>query len=416
MSWDETTLGEHIDLISGPAFKSAQFTENHEDVPLIKGENIAQGYIAWEKSRYWPRTELPEYEKYRLEPGDIVLAMDRPWIPAGLKWAEIQSHDPVCLLVQRVARLRTNDTLHQRFLKYLIASKGFSDYIQNIMYGVNVPHISGKQIKAFAFLLPDIHTQERIASILSAYDDLIENNRRRIVLLERAARLLYREWFVHFRFPGHETAKSVDGLPEGWKEVLISELADIFRGKSYRSTELGDGVGKPFINLKCFERGGGFRVSGLKRFTGEHKEQHIANTGDIVIAVTDLTRDAAVVAQAARVPRTVGANAVYSMDLVKAVPKPDTDPVWFYGLLRFSRFSTEVKEGASGATVLHLKPKHIENWKLPLPQKEICELFAQKFEPILQQVDGLELQNGELTKARDLLLRRLMDGRIPVKV
>lgn len=303
--------------------------------------------------------------------------------------------------------LKGNDA---KFVAYFLRTQNLNRFdTGNSNPTLNRNHIHGQPIKK-----PDLPTQQRIAGILSAYDDLIENNRRRIGLLEQAARLLYREWFVHFRFPGHETAKFVDGLPEGWREVTISDLADVFRGKSYKSSELGDEVGKPFINLKCFERGGGFRVSGLKWFTGEHKEQHIAKIGDIVIAVTDLTRDAAVVAQAARVPRTVGANAVYSMDLVKAVPKPATNPIWFYGLLRFSRFSAEVKEEASGATVLHLKPKHIEKWKLPKPPQEICDLFAQQFGPILQQVDSLESQNDALTRARDLLLPRLMDGRITV--
>ena len=113
----------------------------------------------------------------------------------------------------------------------------------------------------------------KIVDIASSYDDLIENNRRRILLLEEAARLLYREWFVHFRFPGHEHVKIIDGLPEGWSRYPVSDLADVFRGKSYRSSELVDSDGQPFINLKCVDRYGGFRISGLKRFT--------ANTGNI---------------------------------------------------------------------------------------------------------------------------------------
>ena len=91
------------------------------------------------------------------------------------------------------------------------------------MGGTNVPHISGGQIKAFKFPLPGQNEQATIASTLSAYDDLIDNNRRRIALLEEAARLLYREWFVHFRFLGHEHAKVTDGLPEGWKTLPASE-------------------------------------------------------------------------------------------------------------------------------------------------------------------------------------------------
>ena len=78
-------IGDYVDAISGPAYKSARFTDNPSDMPLIKGENIAQGYIAWEKSRYWPIEEAEEYERFRLVAGDIVLAMDRPWVTAGLK-------------------------------------------------------------------------------------------------------------------------------------------------------------------------------------------------------------------------------------------------------------------------------------------------------------------------------------------
>ncbi len=300
-----------------------------------------------------------------------------------------------------------------KFIKYQFDAL-LSGQMRTISQGAAQDNLSQAKLLTFEFNVPDLPIQERIVAILSAYDDLIENNRRRIALLEQAARLLYREWFVHFRFPGHETAKFVDGLPEGWSNTSISELADIFRGKSYKSTELRETAGQPFINLKCFDRGGGFRVSGLKWFVGDHKDHHFAKVGDIVIAVTDLTRDAAIVSQAARVPRAVGANALYSMDLVKAMPKEGTDPIWFYGLLRFSRFSIEVKEEATGATVLHLKPKHIEKWGFPLPPKSLRQEFEKEYAPILDQVDSLQVNNEKLTAARDLLLPRLMDGRIPV--
>ena len=260
----------------------------------------------------------------------------------------------------------------------------------------------------------DCANARKLGEILSAYDDLIENNRRRIALLEEAARLLYREWFVHFRFPGHEHVKVIDGLPVGWSRHLVSDLADIFRGKSYRSSELVDSDGQPFINLKCVERFGGFRISGLKSFSGEHMDHHLAVPGDVLIAVTDMTRDAMIVAQAARVPRTVGDNAIYSMDLVKAIPRSDIEPEWFYGMLRFSQFSPVVREEATGATVLHLKPKHIANWEAVVPPTALRGLFSEQFSAILQQVDNLELQNANCAKARDLLLPRLMNGEVVV--
>ena len=277
-----------------------------------------------------------------------------------------------------------------------------------------VPGVDRNVLHSLKVRAPGENAQAAIVSVLSAYDDLIENNRRRITLLEAAARLLYREWFVHFRFPGHEHVKNTDGIPEGWERRSISNLADIFRGKSYRSSELVESDGQPFINLKCIERFGGFRVSGLKWLRGQHKEHHLAVPGDVVIAVTDMTRDAMIVAQAARVPRTVGENAIYSMDLVKAVPNGDVEPEWFYGMLRFSKFSAAVREDATGATVLHLRPKHIENWEGVVPPTRLRGLFSEQFGAILKQVDSLELQNLNCAQARDLLLPRLMNGEIAV--
>ena len=277
-----------------------------------------------------------------------------------------------------------------------------------------VPGVDRNVLHTLNVRVPNAEEQAVIVAILSAHDDLIENNRRRVALLEETARLLYREWFVHFRFPGHEHVKVTDGLPEGWSKHPVSDLADIFRGKSYRSSELVDSDGQPFINLKCVDRFGGFRIYGLKWFRGEHKERHLAMPGDVLIAVTDMTRSAMIVAQAARVPRTVGDNAIYSMDLVKAIPRTGIEPEWFYGMLRFSQFSAVVREEATGATVLHLKPKHIENWEAVVPPTTLRGLFSEQFSAILEQVDNLELQNANCAKARDLMLPRLMNGEIAV--
>lgn len=297
-----------------------------------------------------------------------------------------------------------------RFVYYALKCLG----LERFNVGGANPTLNRNHVHGLPIYLADRKTQDDIASALVAYDDLIENNRRRIALLEEAARMLYREWFVHFRFPGHEHVKIIDGLPEGWERKQILELAEIFRGKSYSSQELVDDGGQPFVNLKCIQRFGGFRASGLKGFRGEHRDHHLLVPGDIVIAVTDMTREAMIVAQAARIPRAVGGNAIYSMDLVKAVPKDGIDPNWLYGLLRFSHFSPEVREEATGATVLHLKPKHIEAWTAIVPSALLRQLYGEQFGSILEQIDNLELQSEKLAQARDLLLPRLMSGEIAV--
>jgi type I restriction enzyme, S subunit len=243
---------------------------------------------------------------------------------------------------------------------------------------------------------------------------LLENNRTRIALLEEAARLLYREWFVQLRYPGHEHDVVVDGLPSGWRRQPIIELANIVRGKSYTSAELVESGGQPFVNLKCINRFGGFRLSGLKRFKGEHKPQHLLAPGDIVIGVTDMTREAMVVAQAARVPKTVGETAIFSMDLVKVVPALGVEPEWLYSLLRFSSFSAEIREKATGATVLHLQPRHIESWSTPVPSGSLRSVYAEQARELLAQIDNLEIQIERLAEARALLLPPLMNGDIAV--
>jgi type I restriction enzyme S subunit len=138
----------------------------------------------------------------------------------------------------------------------------------------------------------------------------------------------------------------------------------------------------------------------------------LLDPGDIVIAVTDMTREAMIVAQAARVPKAAGDGAIYSMDLVKAVPNEGTNREWLYGLLRFSTFSTEVREEATGATVLHLRPKNIEAWSAVVPPTSLRTLYGEHVRELLAQIDNLEVQIEKVTYARDLLLPRLMNGEI----
>ncbi len=166
--WVETTVGAEVDLLSGFPFKSARYTESEIDVRLLRGDNIIQGSLRWDEVKRWPASDTVEYEHYRLCSGDVVLAMDRPWVKAGLKRAQISSEDLPCLLVQRTSRLRGNGNLNNRFLFYLIGSSAFTRHILGVQTGIGVPHISGQQIKEFKFLKPPVKEQVRIAGNLDA--------------------------------------------------------------------------------------------------------------------------------------------------------------------------------------------------------------------------------------------------------
>ena len=409
-SGETPTLDEVCKFIVDCLHKTAPTQSN--GYPSIRTPNVGRGRLLLDGVNRVSESVYAEWTKRAIpEPGDLILAREAP---AG-NVAIIKEGQTVCL-GQRTVHLRPDqEKVDPDFLCYYLLAPRQQGALLAGETGATAGHVNMRDIRRLKLsTLPAVPEQQRRGQIITAYDDLIENNRRRIALLEEAARLLYREWFVHFRFPGHEHVKITDGVPEGWAHRSVSCLADMIRGRSYRSFELADSNGQPFINLKCMRRFGGFRTSGLKWFRGEHKERHATGPGDIVIAVTDMTRDAMIVAQAARVPRSVGENAVYSMDLVKAIPKHEIEPEWLYGMFRFSGFSAAVREEATGATVLHLKPKYIENWKALVPPTVLRSLFAEQYSDILTQIDVLELQSNNCAQARDLLLPHLMNGEIAV--
>lgn len=279
-------------------------------------------------------------------------------------------------------------------------------------------NLNGTTIKRFEIGVPPLETQRRIASILSAYDDLIENNTRRIAILEEMARRIYEEWFVHFRFPGHEQVKIVKSelglIPEGWSPSSVGEWVTVYRGKSYKSSELAEEGGLPFVNLKCIERDGGFRKSGLKRFTGSYKETQKVKTGDLVMAVTDMTQERRIVARCGRIPRLDSDFGVISMDLVKVDANKGAPKEYVYGMLRWSGFADEVKQHANGANVLHLSPDRIAEYRFLLPTATLVQRFASVIAPMLNQCDVLLEKNANLRTTRDLLLPKLISGELDV--
>jgi type I restriction enzyme S subunit len=175
--WVKTTLGAEVDLLAGFAFKSAQYTDSDNGIRLLRGDNIIQDSIRWTDVKKWPRIEASEYSRYQLREGDVVLAMDRPWVKAGLKHAMISTRDLPCLLVQRTARLRAGSKIENRFLKHLIGCAEFTNHILGNQTGIGVPHISGQQIKDFSFHRPPLSDQCRIA-------DSLEGLRKEIDSLE----------------------------------------------------------------------------------------------------------------------------------------------------------------------------------------------------------------------------------------
>jgi len=336
----------------------------------------------------------------------------------GWQMGEVVMTDRPSFSNQQINTIVPNRRVDASFLYYSLRTRKQELLSLGSATGVRTPILNKSSFCDTKVVVPPLPVQQRIAGILSAYDELIENSLRRIKILESMARALYREWFVHFRFPGHENhprvASPLGEIPQGWEVKKLGEVATTFRGRSYRSVDLADEGGLPFLNLKCLDRDGGFRRSGLKRYTGEFKDIHIAKKGDIVMAVTDMTQERRIVARAALVPTLDNEFGIFSMDLVRIEPKPGLPKAFLYSFLRYSSFADEVKQHANGANVLHLSPDRVTDYRFTAPPTDLMNRFASFVAPIVEEIDTLANKIENLRRTRDLLLPRLLSGQIPL--
>lgn len=382
-----TQLGDVTEMLVGFAFKSAGFLDADSDgVRLLRGDNVQQGYIRWgDKTKKWPTAECDELERYQLAENDVILAMDRPIVGDGLKMAWIKPEDLPALLVQRVCRLRGKPGLAlTSFIRYVLAAPEFSAHIHRITTGANIPHISGKDIAAYEFNLPDLADQARIVDCLSVYDDLIATNQRRIALLEDAARRLYREWFVHLRFPGHESVPVKDGVPEGWERGSLDRALFLQRG---------------------FDLPNGSRIAG--------DVPVYASTG-----INGFHNDAKAVGPGVVTGRsgTLGQVHYVAKDFwplntslwVKEFRR--VSPIVAYFLLS----ELNLEQFNSGASVPTLDRKTVHQASVLLPSPGLVEKFDTLVQPLFDQIDALKAGIDSTSKARDLLLPKLMSGQLDV--
>jgi type I restriction enzyme S subunit len=420
-SWREVELGDHIDLLTGFPFKSAGYLEKPDGaVRLLRGDNVAQGRLRWDGAKHWPEGECAGFSNFELREGDVILAMDRPWIEAGLKYAWVRQSDLPCLLVQRVARIRGANDLNTDYLRYVIGSREFTTHVKAITTGVNVPHISGRDIKRFRFLLPPEDDQVRIASILRAYDDLIELNRRRIGLLEEMARGLFEEWFVHFRYPDHEgnpTVETSNGLiPVGWQWVPLKSLCSPsdgiqtgpFGSQLHQSDYTDEGVPvvmpKNLIGLRVVEAG----IARIPEELANQLGRHRMRPGDIVYGRRgDIGRRAYIT--------ELEHGWFCGTGCLRLRPDPEkVAPRYLFDALGLPVTDGMIKGRAQGATMPNLSAGVMADVELMAAPLTLQREYVDLVEPLTKILANLEQANIRLASARDLLLPRLISGELSI--
>lgn len=393
-----------VDVLTGFPFRSTSYSKDGRGTRLLRGDNIGQGFLRWDDAMRWPDELAGVYSDYQLETGDIVVAMDRPWIEAGLKYAVIGPDDSPSLLVQRVARLRAKNGLDQRFLRYLIASPRFTDHVLSIQTGTSVPHISAEQILAFRFDLPPAGEQHAISRLLAVLDDKIDLNRKLNETIEAMLRTLFDGWFL-------APARTVI-----WPMQPLGEHIEVVRGLSY----IGAGLvaeGVPLHNLDSVREGGGYKHEGIKYYAGEFHERHLVRPGDLVVANTEQGFDYLLIGCPAVIPGDYGKEGLFSHHLFRVRPHPGSPltPPFLYLLLCRPRFRGLVTSYSNGTTVNMLAADGLRRPKLAVPPAALVARFDELTQPLFARQAALHRESTLLARLRDILLPRLLSGELRVR-
>lgn len=419
MAWIRETLGD-ICRKGGGRIQTGPFgSQLHESdysiegTPVVMPTDIKDGTISTSRIVRVSENHVERLKRHKLKVGDIVYGRRGD---IG-RQASIRNANAGWLCGTGCLKISLGEaSVSHEFLHRYLSTQAVIGWIEGQAVGATMPNLNTGILERVPVSYPeDVMVQKKIAAILTAYDELIENNQRRIALLEKMAEDIYREWFVRLRFPGQEKVKAIKGVPEGWSFNNASTSFGLAKGKSYTGEELTDDPEHmPFINLKSFHRGGGYREDGLKYYSGRYKPEQVVHQNDVVMAVTDMTQDRAIVGQVARMPDLGERGAVISLDTVKLVPKA-IHKTFLYAYFRYSGFANFVKEFANGANVLHLKPDLITQQKIIIPPVQLQHEFALVVEPLYAEADLLGKANGKLVKLRDTLLPRLISGRLSVE-
>lgn len=408
----KVVLGEVCDFFNGGAWSDKEYV--NEGIPVLKVTNCKSTGFQLDNLNYLSEKSREKYKKNNLIIGDVIVATvgSHPNLieSAAGRSCIVNSQVEGFYLNQNAVCIRTKDKriLSQKYLGYLCKCADFQHYIQSRGRGAaNQMRIAISSIKEYSFTLPDFENQQYIADILSAYDDLIENNQKQIKLLEEAAQRLYKEWFVDLRFPGHENTKIVDGVPEGWQYEKLGDLVKTTSG------------GTPSRRKSEYYVNGNIRWIKTKelndRFIFE-TEEHITEDAVKNSSAKVLPEGALIVAMYGATIGKIGITAAEMACNQACCAFISFDDMiskeYLYCWLMDNR-EYLVSQG-KGAAQSNLSQEMIRNFSLLCPDKKVIKNFTEIVTTMLENKRVLENKILMLSKARDDLLPKLMSGEVEV--
>ena len=415
--WEEKRVEEFYRLMYGITTSS----KGYGNCRLLRMTDIGEEDINIETIPY-AKIDEQEFKKYYLDEDDLVISRIANVGAIGhIRGDLLQKLDKPLIFGSYLLKFvkQPGKQIYNRFVYYFFISHPMQTFIESLAEGSTRPNTNAKVVSKFPLYYPPPTEQSRIATVLSWFDDLIENKKRQNEILEKVAMAIFKSWFVDFEpFKDEEFVYSEElgkEISKGWEVKPIDAVAEFVKGLSYRSNELVDNLteGEIFITLKIFKRGGGFRPE-YKYYRGNrYSDEQVVYDGDLVIALTDMTSDAKVVgAPALVILPPYKDKGILSLDAAKLnVPQYMKE----YAYLYLKDSQEENSTFANGVNVLHLNLNLFKIGKLILiPPQPILQHFHFLVEPLFQKIILNQKQIMVLRKIRDVLLPQLVFGKLEV--
>lgn len=410
-------LGDIINYRKGFAFKSSSYTDN--GTMVVRVSDFSKDSVSTNDAVFIEYKD--KYRTYKLHTGDILIQTVGSWAnnPNSIvgKVVRVPSACDNSVLNQNIVKIYPRDEkMNNTYLFYSLIANKFSLYcVQRGQGAANQASITLETIFKFKFRIHGNEIQNKIASILSTYDTLIENNTKRIRLLEKMAENLYKEWFVRFRFPGHEKVEMENGLPKGWKVEKLGEwginLDTGKRPKGGIDDSLKDGY--PSLGAECIKELASFDYSSVRLVPKTFYDglKRGKNTGNDIL----LYKDGAYIGKVTMF-RDKFPYAHYAINehVFFVSPKDKEYKNYLYFTLHQYEYFQLMQNLNRNAAQPGLSRGDVERIKMVIPSWDIITLYNNKVEPILKVIFKLAKQNTLLARQRDLLLPRLISGKLEV--
>lgn len=393
-------LGDLCEFINGGTWTQKEY--DFVGVKVVQVTNLVDGSVNTEDLKILGYNSYEKYKKHELKENDLVIATvgSHPTQPNSVvgRASCIPKEAEGYLLNQNAVCIRSiSNKLDQKYLVYLGKSELMKNYIAAHARGsANQVRMSISALKEFTHSFPDIDQQIKIANILTNYDNLIEDNLKRILLLEETAELIYKEWFVNFRFPGFEKCEYIDGLPSNWCRDKLGANIEFVKGKKPKKLlEVSKENSVPYLLVDVLE-GGKFLYT-------EESKVPLALENEVIM-IMDGSRSGTIYKSLY--------GAIGSTMAIIRIIKNVLDNEYIYYFLKLNQ--THIKQNNTGSAIPHANKEFIKDMEIIIPEKSIIKKFSCYARNISKQISLLKIQNNRLKEARDILKEKLVRGEIKI--